>query len=394
MAKIWWFLWISYTLALAPCAAQTSSPGHIVPGAERMDRYIRLLEGKRVAVFANQTSRVGTTHLVDTLLARGIRVVRIFSPEHGFRGNADAGEEVAGGRDSATGLEIVSLYGNHLKPSPSDLEGVDVLVFDIQDVGVRWYTYISSLQYYLEAAMENGKPLVLLDRPNPNGFYVDGPVLDPAFRSFVGMQAIPVVYGMTLGEYAGMLLGEKWATAAPKPGFRLVVIPCAGYTHRSRYRLPVKPSPNLPDMQSIYLYPSLCLFEGTPVSIGRGTPIPFQCFGHPAFPPGGYSFTPRSTAGAKNPPQKDQVCYGYDLSRLSLPDALEGRFQLRWLLDAYRLFPDKGAFFNPFFKKLAGSDRLAAQIRSGLTEAEIRQSWEPGIRAFRAIRAKYLLYPD
>jgi uncharacterized protein YbbC (DUF1343 family) len=394
MAKIWWVLWISQALALAPCVAQTSFPSHIVPGAERMDRYIHVLEGKRVAVFANQTSTVGITHLVDTLLAQGIRVVRIFSPEHGFRGNADAGEEVTGGRDSATGLEVVSLYGNHLKPSSADLEGVDILVFDIQDVGVRWYTYISSLQYYLEAAMENGKPLILLDRPNPNGFYVDGPILDPAFRSFVGMQAIPVVYGMTLGEYADMLLGEKWVAASPKPGFRLVVIPCAGYTHKSRYRLPVKPSPNLPDMQSVYLYPSLCLFEGTPVSVGRGTSIPFQCFGHPSFPQEGYRFTPRSVPGAKNPPRKDQVCYGRDLSGLVLPDALEGRFQLRWLLEAYRWFPDKGGFFNPFFDKLAGSDKLAAQIKAGLTEADIRQSWEPGIKRFRAIRAKYLLYPD
>lgn len=390
MVKIWCLLWITGMLALAPCRAQRTP----VPGANRMEQYLHLLEGKRIAVFANQTSLVGSAHLVDTLLKKGIRVVRIFSPEHGFRGNADAGEEVAGGRDSATGLEVVSLYGNHLKPTAADLRDIDVLVFDIQDVGVRWYTYISSLQYYLQAAMENGKPLVLLDRPDPNGFYIDGPVLDTHFRSFVGMQPIPVVYGMTLGEYARMLLGEKWVAATPAPGFHLFIIPCLDYTHHSRYVLPVKPSPNLPDMQSVYLYPSLCLFEGTPVSVGRGTSRPFQCFGHPSFPPGGYSFTPHSIPGAKNPPQKDQTCYGYDLSGLELPRALDGRVQLRWLLEAYRVFPDKDAFFNAFFTKLAGSDQLAAQIKAGLSETAIRRSWEPGIRAFKTIRAKYLLYPE
>jgi uncharacterized protein YbbC (DUF1343 family) len=386
MAKIWWLLWISCSLAATGLA-------QAVPGAMRMDRYIKFLEGKRIAVFANQTSRVGPTHLVDTLLARGIKVVRIFSPEHGFRGNADAGEAVTGGRDSATGLEVVSLYGNHLQPTPADLRDIDVLVFDIQDVGVRWYTYISSLQYYLEAAMTNGKPLVLLDRPNPNGFYVDGPVLDPRFRSFVGMQPIPVVYGMTLGEYAQMLIGEHWVGASPAPGFRLMVIPCTGYTHGSHYRLPVKPSPNLPDMQSVYLYPDLCLFEGTAISVGRGTDRPFQCFGHPLLPDRGFRFTPRSVPGAKNPPQKDKTCYGVDLGGLHLPDDLGGRFQLRWLLEAYRLYPAKDSFFNPFFNRLAGSDQLQAQIKAGLSEAAIRAGWAPGIKAFKAIRAKYLMYP-
>ncbi|TDW95751.1 exo-beta-N-acetylmuramidase NamZ family protein [Dinghuibacter silviterrae] len=386
MIKIWWLLWIS--LAAAPCAAQ------IVPGAEHMAQYLKLLEGKRVAVFANQTSRVGPTHLVDTLLARGIRVVRIFSPEHGFRGNADAGEAVGGGRDSATGLDIVSLYGKHLAPNPAELQDVDVLVFDIQDVGVRWYTYISSLQYFLEAAMTNGKPLILLDRPNPNGFYVDGPVLDPRFKSFVGMQPIPVVYGMTLGEYAHLLIGQHWIDASAAPGFRLTVIPCTGYTHHSHYRLPVKPSPNLPNMQSVYLYPDLCLFEGTAVSVGRGTDFPFQCFGHPSLPDRGFSFTPRSVPGAKNPPLKDKTCYGTDLSGLSLPGALEGRFQLRWLLEAYRDFPAKDSFFNAFFTRLAGSGQLEAQLKAGLSEAAIRASWAPGIAAFKAIRTKYLIYPE
>ena len=387
MLKKYWVLWITACLAL-PLRGQT------VSGAARMEKYLPMLAGKRVAVFSNQTSRVGPALLVDTLLKRGIRVVRIFSPEHGFRGNADAGESVAGGRDSLTGLEVVSLYGTHVKPGAADLEGVDVLVFDLQDVGVRWYTYISSLAYYLQAAMEQGKPLVLLDRPNPNGFYVDGPVLDTAFRSFVGMEPVPVVYGMTLGEYARMLLGEGWVSKAPPaPGFRLTVIPCAGYTHHTRYVLPVKPSPNLPDMQSVYLYPSLCWFEGTPVSLGRGTPKPFQCFGHPSFPPTGYSFVPHSLPGAKNPPRQDQTCNGYDLSDPGILDSLGGRIQLRWLLEAYRLFPDKGTFFNAYFNKLAGNARLAEQIRAGLSEEAIRESWAPGLAHFKAIRSKYLIYP-
>lgn len=382
MVKICALLWISFA-CLGPCTAQT-------PGAARMDQYLHLLEGKRIAVFANQTSLVGQTHLVDTLLKKGLTVVRIFSPEHGFRGNADAGEAVNGGRDSATGLEVVSLYGNHLKPTRADLTDIDVLVFDIQDVGVRWYTYISSLQYYLEAAMENGKPLILLDRPNPNGFYVDGPVLDPAYASFVGMQPIPAVYGMTLAEYAGYLIGERRISFVPARGFHLYVVPCLGYTHHSRYQLPVRPSPNLPDMQSVYLYTSLCFFEGTPVSVGRGTDKPFQCYGNPLFPRDGYAFTPHSLPGAKNPPQKDKTCYGEDLSRARI----EPRIQLRWLLEAYHQYPAKDSFFTPFFTKLAGGPTLATQIRSGLSEKEIRRSWEPALQAFRVIRAKYLLYPD
>jgi uncharacterized protein YbbC (DUF1343 family) len=404
---------ITCTWGVTGAGGITSAGGQIIPGAERMSQYLPLLKGKRVAVFANQTAMVGGTHLVDTLKRSGINIVRIFSPEHGFRGNADAGEEVASAMDSITGIEVVSLYGNHLRPSAEELRDVDVLLFDVQDVGVRFYTYISSLQYYIQAALENNKPLILLDRPNPNGFYVDGPVLDKKFRSFVGMQPVPVVYGMTLGEYAKMLLGEGWivpsaqvaaAQAAAQPsaassGFRLTVIPCDHYTHHSHYRLPVGPSPNLPDMQSIYLYPSLCWFEGTAVSLGRGTDKPFRCFGHPSFPPTGYSFTPRSTPGAKNPPLKDQTCNGYDLSASSdavLLKSLDGRLQLKWLLEAYRLFPDKGAFFgkNGYFDKLAGSEQLAAQIRAGLSEDAIRRSWAPGITAFRKIRARYLMYPE
>jgi len=304
-----------------------------------------------------------------------------------------------------------------------------VMLFDIQDVGVRFYTYIASLQRYIEAAIENNRPVIVLDRPNPNGFYVDGPVLDTKFRSFVGMQPIPVVYGMTIGEYARMLVGEQWldpavvgqlntihainqsanridsllTTLRKQPAnvhlndFRLVVIPCRNYTHKSRYVLPVKPSPNLPDMQAVYLYPSLCLFEGTPVSLGRGTPLPFQQFGNPSFPPTGYSFTPQSTPGAHNPPQMGQLCNGYDLSKINVAKEAGNRMTLKWVLKAYALFPDKDHFFNgngSTFDRLAGTAILQEQIRQGLTEEDIRKTWEPAISNFKTIRKKYLLYAD
>jgi uncharacterized protein YbbC (DUF1343 family) len=403
MRKFLWLLWIGgcsfYSLRAQPMTADPAVPEQrIIPGAERMDLYLALLKGKRVGVFANQTSRVGGTHLVDTLRASGINVVRIFSPEHGFRGDADAGEKVNGYRDSLTGVDVVSLYGNHVKPTTDDINDVDILLFDIQDVGVRFYTYMSSLQYLLQAAVDNHKPLVLLDRPNPNGFYIDGPVLDRKFSSFVGLQSIPVVYGMTLGEYARMLLGEGWVKKGDTlTGFQLTVIPCGQYTHRSLYSLPVKPSPNLPDMQSVYLYPSLCWFEGTVISLGRGTDKPFQVFGHPLLPATDFSFTPHSIPGAKNPPLKDQACNGYDLSTPTgsvLLQQLQGRLQIKWLLEAYRLFPDKSHFFNDYFNKLAGTDQLSAQIIAGLSESDIRKSWEPGLAAFKAIRAKYLIYPE
>lgn len=319
----------------------------ILTGADQMDLYLPLLRGLSVAVFANQSSIVGKSHLVDTLLKRGIHISKIFAPEHGFRGIADAGEQVSNLTDPLTGISIVSLYGKKEKPSPEDMADVDILLFDIQDVGVRFYTYIASLQRFIESAIQYNRPLIILDRPNPNGFYVDGPLLNPTFKSFVGMQPIPVVYGMTIGEYAGMLIGEQWL--APEilsqlnsvhainetarridsvvqnmrkqpfsihlNDFRLIVIPCKNYTHRSRYLLPVKPSPNLPSMQSVYLYPSLCFFEGTVVSVGRGTDKPFEQFGHPDFPKNLHPFTPLSTEGAKHPPLMNQICYGYDLSK-------------------------------------------------------------------------------
>jgi uncharacterized protein YbbC (DUF1343 family) len=382
----------------------------VITGAERMEVYLPMLKGKAVAVFANQTSVVKNTHLVDTLIKSGINVVKIFGPEHGFRGDADAGEHVGDARDKKTGLPVISLYGNHKKPTPDDFKDVDVLVFDIQDVGVRFYTFISSLQYYLEAALENHKPLLILDRPNPNGFYVDGPVLDMNFKSFVGMQPIPIVYGMTIGEYALMLTGENLlslqanaintynVTTRPTidTPFHVQVIKCKNYDHNSKYILPVMPSPNLKEMQSIYLYPSTCFFEGTVLSEGRGTDKPFQVFGHPSLPNTLYSFTPKPNAGAKDSKCFFQQCYGWNLSGSSeeVLEKLNNKIQLSYFIEAYKLFPGKDTFFlkNNFFNKLAGNDILMQQIKLGKAEDEIRKSWEPGLNAFKAIRKKYLLY--
>jgi uncharacterized protein YbbC (DUF1343 family) len=400
-------------------AAMALGQGKVIAGAERTEVYFPMLKGKRVAVFANQTSMVGNTHLVDTLVRAGINVVTIFGPEHGFRGKADAGEKVGNAVDAQTGITVVSLYGSHKKPTPADLKGIDVLVFDIQDVGVRFYTYISSLEYYIEAALENHKPLLLLDRPNPLGFYVDGPVLDRKFSSFIGMQPVPVVYGMTIGEYGMMLAGEKWLGKAANEAhaynittqpsadtpFHFLVLKCKNYDHTTRYTLPVMPSPNLKEMQSIYWYPSTCFFEGTVLSEGRGTDKPFQIFGHPALPKNLYKFTPNPNAGAKSSKCFGQQCYGWNLSG-SIADvqARSGnKIQLQYLLDAYKRFPGKDSFFlkaksgkpeDVFFNKLAGNATLMWQVKAGKSEAEIRKSWQPGLMAFKAIRKKYLLYKD
>jgi uncharacterized protein YbbC (DUF1343 family) len=391
---------LSTVTSMTPTSA--ASAATILTGAQQMDLYLPLLKGKSVAIFANQTSVVGNRHLVDTLLQLGIRIRKIFSPEHGFRGDADAGEHVNSLTDPATGIPIISLYGSKNKPSPADLEDVDVLLFDIQDVGVRFYTYISSLQRYIESAIDNHRQLIIPDRPDPNGFYIDGPVLDPKFHSFVGMQPVPIVYGMTIGEYARMLTGEKWLDSSVTKHmddgqWSMTVIPCLNYTHKSRYTLPVKPSPNLPNIQSVHLYPSLCLFEGTAISLGRGTEKAFQQFGHPAFPNTLYSFTPTSMAGAKTPPLQDKRCYGYDLSGVDVTKETGNRWSLKWLLQAYSLFPDKDHFFNgngSGFDRLAGTDRLRKQIRDGATEKQIRKSWEPALTQFKKIRKKYLLYAD
>lgn len=388
------FLQISFTSCFAQNGKNVNhSDEKAIPGAYNFDAYVPQLKGKRVALLVNQTSEVNGELLPDILLQKGVNIVKIFSPEHGFRGTADAGAHVSGSVDAKTGLPIISLYGNNKKPSSAQLNDVDIVIYDLQDVGARFYTYISSLQYLMEACGENNKRLIILDRPDPLGFMVDGPVLEKKYSSFVGMQPIPVVYGMTPGEYAQMLLGEKWISPA---NVALEVIPCKNYTHHSLYELPVAPSPNLKKMAAIYLYPSLCLFEGTPVSVGRGTDFPFQQFGHPALNNYSYTFTPESVNGATNPPLKGQICKGI-LIATTAEDALEkidGKLQLGWLLDAYKKYPDKPAFFTSFFEKLAGTDVLRKQIQQGLSEDEIRKSWLPQLDAFKKIRSKYLLYAE
>jgi uncharacterized protein YbbC (DUF1343 family) len=367
----------------------------ILPGAGQTEQYFHLLNGKRVAFAGNHTSVINGVHMVDTLIASGKNLVKVFSPEHGFRGTAAAGELVESGMDVKTGLPVISLYGRNRRPTPEQLAGVDVIVFDIQDVGVRFYTYISTMTYIMQAAAREHIPVVILDRPNPLGHYVDGPVLEAEHASFVGLHPIPIVHGMTVGEYAMMVDGEGWL--GPNLVCELTVIPVANYTHNTRYSLPVPPSPNLPNMASVYLYPSLCFFEGTEVSLGRGTPKPFQVFGHPAFDPQAfpYRFTPESLAVAPNPPQMGQVCQGRDLSTLPMEGLKEkDQINLSYLLEAYRNFPDKSGFFNPYFENLSGNTLLRYQILAGLSEEQIRASWQEDLRSFRELRSKYLLYPD
>lgn len=391
----------------------------VIPGAERIGTYLPMIKGKKIGIFANQTSIVGNTHLVDTLRKLGVDIKVIFGPEHGFRGTADAGEKIGNYTDERTGIPVISLYGSKRRPSAEDVKNIDILLFDIQDVGVRFYTYISSLEEFMEAAFELKKPLLVLDRPNPNGFYVDGPVLDLKYRSFIGRHAVPIVYGMTIGEYAMMLTGEKWMSAAANQymdyakttkqttdtPFHFMVIKCAGYTHSSKYELPVRPSPNLPNSQSIYLYPSTCLFEGTVLSEGRGTNKPFQVFGHPSLPTHLFSFIPNPNEGAKSSKLYGQVCYGWDLSgpNEKVLKEIDNKVQLKWLLEAYKLFPEKEKFFilpksgkmeESFFNRLAGNDILWRQVKDGITESAIRKSWAPQLDAFKKIRKKYLLYPD
>lgn len=364
------------------------------PGAERTANYFdRLLSCKAIAVVANQTSMVGMVHLVDTLVSAGVNVVKVFAPEHGFRGEDEAGAHINNAIDPKTGLPIVSLYGQKKKPDKADLQGIDLVVFDIQDVGARFYTYISTLAYIMEACAEQQITLLILDRPNPNGYYVDGPVLGPAFSSFVGMHQIPIVHGMTIAEYARMLNGERWLENGVYCQLEWITV--EGYTHNTRYALPIKPSPNLPDMESIYLYPSLCLFEGTIISVGRGTNMPFRVIGHPAFKEGTFLFTPHSIKGvSENPPYKERLCKGIDLSIYANDIKQNGRLRLNWLIDMYNLLGQEEKFFNNFFDKLAGNADLRNQIIAGKTEAEIVESWQPALSEFKTIRKKYLLYKD
>jgi uncharacterized protein YbbC (DUF1343 family) len=368
----------------------------VVPGAAHLEQYLPLLTGKSVACVVNHSSLIGETHLVDTLQKLGITVSAVFAPEHGFRGTADAGEHLSDGRDRATGVPVISLYGDRKKPSAADLHNVDILVFDIQDVGVRFYTYISTMHLVMEACAENDIPVVVLDRPNPNGYYVDGPVLDPEYRSFVGMHEIPVVYGMTIGELARMINGEGWMANGVK--CNLNVIPCTGYDHTMSYDLPVPPSPNLPNQRSILLYPSICFFEGTEVSVGRGTNLQFQVIGHPSYTRGTYLFTPVEMPGAKNPPLKDVAVRGTNLSDLSVREIMSWRkLNLTWVLEYASVLQPKDHFFLPknnFFENLAGTANLRAQILQGLSEEEIRASWQADLDTFLIKRKPYLLYPD
>lgn len=362
----------------------------IVVGAERSDLYLPQLEGRKVALLVNQTSMVKEQHLADFLVEKEINIVKIFAPEHGFRGTADAGEKVKDGRDIKTSIPIKSLYGKTKKPSATDLANVDIVVFDIQDVGARFYTYISSMHYMMEACAEQNIEFLVLDRPNPNGHYVDGPILDMEHSSFVGMHPVPVVHGMTVAEYARMINGENWL----KNGVRcaLSIVPCQYYSHQTPYELPVKPSPNLPNIQSIYLYPSLCFFEGTVISAGRGTNMQFQIFGHPNLPKGDYTFTPISMPGAKYPKHENIECNGYDLRKIEMETLQKGGLQLEYLIMAYEQFPDKDKFFNTFFTNLAGGKTLREQIEKGMSAEAIRATWRDGLVVFGEMRYEYLLY--
>ena len=376
----------------------------IITGAEQISSYLPLLINKTIGVVANQTSILKsntvkvengkelfmftTKHLVDFLFKKKLSIQAVFAPEHGFRGNAVAGELVQNGIDTKTGLPIISLYGKSKKPTDKQLENIEAMVFDIQDVGARFYTYISTLHYVMEACAENNIPLIVLDRPNPNGHYIDGPILEKEFSSFIGMHPVPVVHGMTIGEYAQMINGEGWLKN--KIQCDLTVIPLLNYTHNTPYSLPVKPSPNLPNDTAINLYPSLCFFEGTPVSVGRGTNMQFQVFGAPFLPKKyfDFAFIPQPNDGVKYPKNEGKICYGKDLRNEKRLEKLN----LEWLISAYNNSPDKEHFFTPFFKKLAGTKKLQEQIEKGYTYREIRKTWLKDLKEYEGMREKYLLY--
>lgn len=361
-----------------------------VVGASRLERYLDKLESKNVGIIANQTSVFNNKHLVDTLLTEGVNVIKIFTPEHGFRGTADEGASVNNSIDEKTMLPIISLYGNNKKPNESQLQDVDILIFDLQDVGTRFYTYISTMTYVMEAAAENDIPLIVLDRPNPNGFYVDGPVLEDENHSFVGLHQVPVVYGLTIGEYAMMVNGEYWLSDSLQCD--LTVIPMGNYKRNAIYELPVKPSPNLPNWESVYLYPSLCFFEGTIVSVGRGTEFPFQIYGHPMMS-GDFVFTPRQSEGRRAPLLCDKECKGENLKDYAHNyKRNNNQINLTWIINAYNQLKDKDDFFNNFFVKLSGTRKLQQQIEQGMTEDEIRATWSDDLESFKKVREKYLIY--
>jgi uncharacterized protein YbbC (DUF1343 family) len=360
-------------------------------GAENINDYLSLIKGKNIAIVANQTSMVGNRHLVDTLLSQGIRIKQIFAPEHGFRYMADAGAVITDGKDPNTGIQIISLYGKQYKPTSENLKGIDVVLYDIQDVGTRFYTYISTLHYVLESCAENNVQCIVLDRPNPNGFYFDGNVSDTAHRSFVSMDPVPIVHGLTVGEYAMMANGEGWLKGGVKCSLK--VIKCQNYTHNTYFEVPIKPSPNLPNQTSIYLYPSLCFFEGTVVSCGRGTKFPFQVFGSPDLPDRGFSFTPESVPGATNPVHLGNKCYGTDLRRsIENKKVPSPKLNLEWVISAYNDYPEKEKFFTKYFDVLAAGPTLREQIIKGMSSEEIRATWKEGLIKYGKIREKYLLY--
>jgi uncharacterized protein YbbC (DUF1343 family) len=382
-----------------PAKAQTSfeftitNDDNTLNGAEQLDAYLGLLKNKKVAIVANHTSMVGTTHLVDTLVSLKVQVVKVFAPEHGFRGMADAGEKVNTATDEKTGLPIISLYGKNKKPTADQLKEVDVVLFDIQDVGARFYTYISTMTYVMEACAENKKQMIVLDRPNPNGFYVDGPVMQTGLKSFVGMHPVPIVHGMTVGEYAQMLNGEKWLTNGVQ--CNLQVIPVKNYNHLTFYQVPIPPSPNLKTMAAIYFYPTTCLFEGTNLSIGRGTDDPFTLAGSPAYTGYSFHFTPVSKPGAKDPKFKDQVCYGIDFKdEAHGSDQPLGEIRIEWVVEMYQAYENKDEFFTNFFDQLAGNTTLKADIIKDTDGIKLKKLWKTEVDQFKLIRKKYLLYKD
>ena len=359
----------------------------IITGAEQIPKYIDILEDQNIGIIANKSSILSiNSHLIDTLLSLGININKVFVPEHGFRGEADAGEKIFSQKDPKTGLTILSLYGNQRKPTNEQLKGISTMVFDLQDVGVRFYTYISTLHYIMEACAEKNITLIVLDRPNPNGHFIDGPVLENDCKSFVGMHPVPIVYGMTIGEYAQMINGEGWLNNQIK--CQLKVIKLKNYTHKTHYELPLRPSPNLPNSQAIALYPSLCLLEPTVISVGRGTEMQFQIFGHPNLPKSKFNFTPKSNFGAKYPKLDNKICYGVDLRKYNMTNKIE----LKWIIYSYSNFPEPKSFFKEGFYRIAGTKKLKTQIEEGLSEKEIRRTWEEGLINFKRIRLKYLLY--
>ncbi|MFO7655984.1 MAG: DUF1343 domain-containing protein [Bacteroidales bacterium] len=393
MRKFTLFFLLVFAIVMAECSEKNSGEPVIQTGAERINNYLHLLKGKNTGMVVNQSSVIGKTHLLDTLLKLGVNVHTVFSPEHGFTGIGDPGEMICDENDKTSGVNIVSLYSTKKKPSVSDLSGIEVMLFDIQDVGVRFYTYISTLHFVMEACAENNIPVIVLDRPNPLGFYIDGPVLEKKYRSFLGMHPIPLVHGLTIGELAAMINGERWLKDSVRCDLK--VIPCDNYTHSSFYELPVNPSPNLRNMSSVYLYPTMGLFIGTEMSLGHGTDIPYLVVGHPDYPDKAYSFVPQPNLGAKDPKFRGDTCYGINLANLSVDSLrIQKKIDISFVKKIYEKMGNSSEFFNTSFHYHAGNDLLMKQIERCLTEPEVRRSWQKDIDKYKKIRKKYLLYPD